>query len=75
MSDPATYRTREEVDAEKKRDPLLRVREWLISEGTASESQLDALDHEVKEEVRAAVTFAEQSPPPPVEALWQHVLV
>jgi pyruvate dehydrogenase E1 component alpha subunit len=74
MSDPANYRTREEVEEEKKRDPLLTVSRWLIEEGAATDTALAELDEAVKAEVVQMVQFAEDSPFPAVQTLWDHVL-
>jgi pyruvate dehydrogenase E1 component alpha subunit len=75
MSDPANYRTREEVEEEKKRDPLLTVARWLVEEGVATDEQLTDLDEKVKAEVLEMVAFAEASEPPPVDSLWDNVVV
>lgn len=75
MSDPAKYRSKEEVDKEMGRDPLHTARRWLVDEGTATDEELDALDREVKAEVKDAIQFAEESEPPPLEALYENVYV
>jgi pyruvate dehydrogenase E1 component alpha subunit len=63
MSDPGLYRTREEVDEWKRRDPLGIARRRLAEECGASEEELKAVDGEVKQEIADAVRFAEESPP------------
>jgi pyruvate dehydrogenase E1 component alpha subunit len=63
MSDPAKYRTQQELDEHKKKDPLFRAREQLLNEGYA-EMRLKALEEEVEREVQDAVRFAEESPEP-----------
>ncbi len=70
MSDPGTYRTKEEVEAYKMRDPLELVRREVLKQGWASEEQLANWDAEVKAEVEEAVKFAEESPYPAVEELY-----
>jgi len=72
MSDPAKYRTKEEVDTYKKRDPLLRARAELI-EGQVSESELLKIEEEIEAIVNESVEFADSSPEPPPAALWQNV--
>jgi pyruvate dehydrogenase E1 component alpha subunit len=62
------YRTREEVDAHRAHDPLVRTRTRLIEAGVAAE-ELEALDREAAERVRAAVEFAEADPEPDVSEL------
>lgn len=75
VSDPATYRTKEEVeDYQKNKDPILRLGRYLTSKKLASEDDLKAWDKEAKQQVKDAEAFADASPPPPVEELWDHVL-
>lgn len=62
------YRTREEIEERKERDPLLRVRERLLDAGT-TEAELDAADEEAAAAVQRAVAFADSNPAPAVDAL------
>jgi pyruvate dehydrogenase E1 component alpha subunit len=65
MSDPAKYRTREEVDEVRKtRDPIDHFRERLEREGVADEATLKAIDNEVKKIVAEAAEFARTTPEP-----------
>ncbi len=75
MSDAATYRSKEEVEAERKSDPIPRVRAWAVSAQLATEAEFDALEAEVKATVDNAVKFADASPEPPLEELWTDHLV
>ena len=61
MSDPGLYRTKEEVEEWRRRDPLNRSRARLIELGMP-ESELEALEAEVRAEIEDAVRFAEESP-------------
>ncbi len=61
MSDPGLYRTKDEVEEWKRRDPLNRSRQRLVDLGM-SEADLGALEAEVKTEIEDAVKFAEESP-------------
>lgn len=70
MSDPGNYRTKEEVADYKRRDPLEDVRRKLMEEKWATEAQLEKMDEEAKQEVEAAVKFAEESPYPPLDELY-----
>ncbi len=70
MSDPANYRTKEEVEEYKQRDPLEAVHRKLVEEQWATEAQLEKMDTDVKAEVEAAVKFAEESPYPPLDELY-----
>jgi pyruvate dehydrogenase E1 component alpha subunit len=68
MSDPGKYRTADEIDAQKKLDPLNRAREQLKMLGRTEEA-LAALDAEVEQEVQDAVKFADESPEPTPDVL------
>ncbi len=63
MSDPAKYRTPAELEEHKKKDPLIRARGSLMSQGVA-EARIVKLEEEVEREVQAAVRFADESPDP-----------
>jgi pyruvate dehydrogenase E1 component alpha subunit len=74
MSDPAKYRTREEVDAVKKaRDPIDHFRERLEALGYADEAMLKALDADVKKIVADAAEFARTAPEPDPSELYTDV--
>jgi 2-oxoisovalerate dehydrogenase E1 component len=68
-----TYRTREEVEAWKARDPIKRFRERILSEGVLDESDLAAIDTKVQAEIDAAHRFAESSPWPDPATAAEHV--
>ena len=69
MSDPAKYRTKEEVEAYKMRDPIEQVRKLILDGKVASEKDLAAIDAKIKDQVAEAVQFAEESAfPDPSEA-------
>jgi pyruvate dehydrogenase E1 component alpha subunit len=70
MSDPAKYRTQQELDEHKKRDPLHRARVKLIESGYV-EARILQLEAHVEEEVADAVKFAEESPEPDASILAQ----
>lgn len=70
MSDPAKYRTKEEVEEYKQRDPLEVVKNTILQKKYASEKDLEAIDQEIIGQVEESVKFAEESPyPDPSEAL------
>jgi pyruvate dehydrogenase E1 component alpha subunit len=74
MSDPAKYRTREEVQKmREERDPIEQVRARLIAGKHASDDDLKAIDREIKEIVNAAADFARESPEPALEELWTDI--
>ena len=65
MSDPAKYRTKEEVDEQKaKRDPIDHVKKLITDAGYASEDELKATDREIRAIVTESATFAQESPEP-----------
>jgi len=74
MSDPAKYRTREEVQKVREQsDPIEHVRELLLSGKHATEDDLKAIDKEIKEVVNQAAEFSKESPEPSVEELWTDI--
>ncbi|MDO8911729.1 MAG: pyruvate dehydrogenase (acetyl-transferring) E1 component subunit alpha [Phenylobacterium sp.] len=74
MSDPAKYRTREEVDEVRKtRDPIDHLQELLEKKGWADEAALKAIDAEVKKIVADAAEFARTSPEPDPSELYTDV--
>src|SRR3989440_9190397 len=72
MSDPASYRTKDELEKYRLDDPITRLRAQLRREGKLTNEQFDRLDKEAKESVLAAVKFAEQSPQPPLDKLYDY---
>lgn len=70
-SDPATYRPEGELDAWRRRDPLLIARQALA--GSVSEAELDAVADRIAEEVETAVKAVLASPPPDLSAMLTHV--
>jgi pyruvate dehydrogenase E1 component alpha subunit len=76
MSDPAKYRTREEVqEMREHHDPIERLKKTLIDGGHASEDDLKTLDREIRDIVADAAEFAQTSPEPDPAELWTDVLV
>ncbi len=75
MADPATYRRKEEVEEERARDPIPKLREHILEVKAATAEQLDRIDAEVKKICDDAVKFADQSPEPSLDELWRDTLV
>lgn len=74
MSDPAKYRTREEVEKIKQeKDCIEHVRDLLTQGGLASEDELKAIDKDIKEIVNASAEFAKESPEPALAELWTDI--
>ncbi len=77
MSDPGiTYRTRDEIkNVRTTRDPIVKMRERLLSMKVATEEELNKIDEECKAEVDESVKFAEESPFPDPSELTKQVYV
>jgi pyruvate dehydrogenase E1 component alpha subunit len=74
MSDPAKYRTREEVQKMRdEKDAIEHVRELLLSAGHASDDDLKAIDRDIKAVVNEAAEFAKESPEPALAELWTDI--
>jgi pyruvate dehydrogenase E1 component alpha subunit len=75
MRDPAgsVYRTKEEVEREKLRDPIALFTDRCLKEGVLTEPDLKSIEKAVSDLVDEAVAFAEASPEPPPEELFTDV--
>ena len=74
MSDPAKYRTREEVEKIKsEKDAIEHVRELLLQGGHASDEDLKSIDKDIKAIVNDAAEFAKNSPEPDLAELWTDI--
>ncbi|MGI6034322.1 MAG: thiamine pyrophosphate-dependent dehydrogenase E1 component subunit alpha [Limnochordia bacterium] len=71
VGDPGLYRSKEEVEAWKQKDPIPRFRDHLIKEGILTQEEYDAIDGEEKQRLERAAAFAKESPEPSVEALLE----
>ncbi len=71
MGDPGTsYRSKEEIEEWKKKDPIKRLRQQLVQNKMATDAELDEIENNVLRELDEAVKFAQESPEPaPEEAL------
>ena len=75
MTDPGKYRSQAEADLWKKRDPIPRLAKQLIENELADEGALEAYQAEANRIVEDAMSFAESSPEPPPQALYEDVFV
>ena len=74
MSDPAKYRTREEVQKiREEKDPIDTLRSLLIKKHKVSEKEFKDKDSEIKAIITEASDFALNSPEPDIEELWTDV--
>ena len=76
MSDPAKYRSKEEVNKKRaESDPIERVREKLVNDKVYTEDELKEIDREVKAIVAQAVEFAQESPEPHPDELYTDIVI
>ena len=73
MADPSEYRTKGEEEEWKAKDPVLTLKNRLLEEGLMSDEELQAMFDEVEREVEEAVAFADESPYPEMESLFDDV--
>ncbi len=73
MSDPAKYRTKEELEAYKMRDPIEQVKKTILDNKFRTEQELKDIDNAIKERVTESVKFSEESPFPPPEDAYKDV--
>lgn len=73
MFDPQLYRSREEIEGWKKRDPITRLTQWMTSASMLHAGTVDAIETRVAAEIAAAVAFAEAAPWEGVEDLLRDV--
>jgi pyruvate dehydrogenase E1 component alpha subunit len=71
--DAMVYRSTEEVDGWRKKDPIMRVEKLLVDRGIMSESEYQLVRAEIQQEVDEAVAFAEASPQPAPESIFEDV--
>jgi TPP-dependent pyruvate/acetoin dehydrogenase alpha subunit len=71
--EPEVYRSRAEVDEQRKKDPILRFRVSLLERQLASEAQLSDIDATSRQEMVDAVAFARQSPPPEAATAMDYI--
>ena len=73
ISDPGTYRSEQEKKIWQERDPIPNFAEYLVAGGHAVRGQIEAINDEERAGIAAAIRFAEESPDPAPEELWQDV--
>jgi pyruvate dehydrogenase E1 component alpha subunit len=75
MSDPAKYRTREEVDeVREKHDPIDHVRQILLDNKFVTEEALKDIDKDIRNVVNHAAEFSQTSPEPDPAELWTDII-
>jgi pyruvate dehydrogenase E1 component alpha subunit len=73
ISDPAKYRTRDELEAYREKDPIILVKKTIMQKKYTSRKKLDEIDETTKQRIQGAVEFAENSDYPSPEELYQDV--
>jgi pyruvate dehydrogenase E1 component alpha subunit len=73
MSDPGTYRTKDEIEKYKQYDPILTYRSRLMDEGILDNPTFDQLDAEAQKIAQESYDFAEKSPEPNPEEVWEDI--
>jgi pyruvate dehydrogenase E1 component alpha subunit len=75
MADPEEYRSKEDVEEWRKRDPVAVLGQRLVAEDVLAEDDLEKLDQKAMERVDAAVEFADKSPFPELDSLYDDIYV
>ncbi len=75
ISDPQKYRTKEEVEEYKDKDPISQVLKTIYDNKFATKEEIEAIDKSVQEKVEASVKFAEESPLPDLDELLKDVYI
>jgi pyruvate dehydrogenase E1 component alpha subunit len=75
MGDPERYREKKEIEKWRENDPIGIFRKQLLAKKTATAKALDEIEERAMQDALKAVEFAESSPEPSPEALWENVYV
>ena len=73
MSDPAKYRTREELDKYKEQDPIVMLKKDLLEAGMITDDEFKQWDKEMKQVAEESVKFAESSDEPPLHTMYEDI--
>jgi pyruvate dehydrogenase E1 component alpha subunit len=74
-ADPEVYRTKEEVEEWRKKDPITVFSDRVLADGVVAEDEVEQMRERVEQRVLDAVAFADASPEPPLESLYDHLYV
>jgi pyruvate dehydrogenase E1 component alpha subunit len=75
ISDPAKYRAEGELENRKSEDPIVRLQRYITDNDIATDDDLNAIDDEIKQVVLDAIEFAENSPEPAPETIYEDIYV
>ena len=73
VQDPQAYRETEEIEQWRAKDPIKTFRESSLSQGLVDEKDIESIDEKVDQVIADATKFAEESPEPPIESLYENV--
>jgi len=73
MSDPAKYRTKDELEEYRKQDPLLILEDSILKTAVCAEDELKEIDSQCRQLVAASIDFAENSPEPDLETMYEDI--
>lgn len=75
MSDPAKYRTKEELENYQGRDPIVNIKKAIVDKKYMTAKELESLRNKIKDRVKKSIEFAEKSPMPDPEEIYKDVYV
>lgn len=73
MSDPATYRTKEEVEKYKKKDPVLKIKDLILKHSYATEDQIKDIEKKIKAQITEIADYATNEPLPSEDELYTDI--
>ena len=73
MADPVSYRNKEEENEWKRLDPIPKFKEWILEVDSTLKEEMENIEADVEREIEEAIEYADQSPFPPEEALYEDI--
>jgi len=73
MSDPAKYRTKDELESYKQQDPIIQLKSDMIEGKLLTEEAFKEMDNQIKKRVQESVDFADESPEPPLHTMYEDI--
>jgi len=73
MSDPGTYRTKDEVAQFRQQDPILILKQPMLEQKVILEDEFASMEKQIADRIDQAVQFAETSEDPPLETMYEDV--
>ena len=75
MSDPAKYRSKDEVENYKDQDPIEQVKNMIIAKNLLKSEEIEIIDQQIKDQVKKSVEFSENSPYPDAKEAYTDIYV